>query len=53
VVTDSGGNAVAGVGVTFAVTGGGGSATGLTATTNAAGLAGRQWTMGSAAVPTR
>jgi hypothetical protein len=52
VVTDSGGNAVAGVGVTFAVTGGGGSATGLTATTNAAGLAAvGSWTMGSAAGP--
>jgi adhesin/invasin len=39
IVRDANGNPVSGVAVTFAVTGGGGSATGLTATTNAQGVA--------------
>ena len=39
VVRDASGNPVSGVAVTFAVTGGGGTGTGLTATTNAQGVA--------------
>ena len=50
IVTDLSGNPVAGVAVTFAVTGGGGSATGLTQNTNPAGIATvGSWTLGTAA----
>ena len=50
VVTDSHGNPVPGVGVTFAVASGGGSATGAAATTNAAGIAAvGSWTLGTTA----
>jgi adhesin/invasin len=46
-VTDQNGNPVPGVTVTFAVTGGGGSATGVNQTTDAAGLAVvASWTLG-------
>ena len=46
-VTDAGGNPVSGVSVIFAITGGGGSITGGTATTNAAGVATvASWTLG-------
>ncbi|HVC87411.1 MAG TPA: Ig-like domain-containing protein [Gaiellaceae bacterium] len=49
-VTDAYGNPVAGVSVTFAVGTGGGSATGLTPTTNAAGVATvGSWTLGTTA----
>jgi len=49
-VTDAGGNPVAGVSVTFSVTGGGGSVTGGSATTDAAGIATvGSWTLGTAA----
>jgi hypothetical protein len=50
-VTDAGGNPVAGVAVTFAVTGGGGSILPVTpVTTNAAGVATlTSWTLGNAA----
>ncbi|MCU0622377.1 MAG: hypothetical protein MUF53_00785 [Gemmatimonadaceae bacterium] len=49
-VTDAGGNPVAGVGVTFAVGLGGGSITGPTAVTDAAGLASvGSWTLGTVA----
>jgi len=49
-VSDAGGNPVAGVSVTFAVTGGGGSVTGATTTTDAAGIATvGSWTLGTAA----
>jgi hypothetical protein len=52
-VTDSFGNAKAGVGVTFAVASGGGSVTGANATTNAAGIATvGNWTLGSAGANT-
>ena len=47
VVADSSGNPVSGVSVTFAVATGGGSATGLVATTNASGVATvGSWTLG-------
>jgi adhesin/invasin len=49
-VTDAHGNPVAGVSVTFAVTGGGGSLTGETATTDASGIATvGSWTLGTTA----
>jgi len=49
-VTDANGNVVVGAAVTFAVTGGGGSATGLNAVTDALGLAVvGSWTLGAAA----
>ena len=49
-VTDSHGNAVSGVSVTFAVTVGGGSLTGTNpATTNGSGIASIGWTLGTAA----
>ncbi len=49
-VSDAGGNPVAGVSVTFAVTGGGGSVTGGTTTTDGAGIATvGSWTLGTAA----
>lgn len=49
-VTDVNGNPVAGVNVTFAVATGGGSATGLPATTNASGIATvGSWTLGTTA----
>ncbi len=50
-VTDAGGNPVAGVAVTFAVTGGGGSILPVTAvTTNASGIAAlTSWTLGNVA----
>jgi Leishmanolysin/Bacterial Ig-like domain (group 1) len=48
-VTDSFGNPLSGLTVTFAVTGGGGSITGATQTTNASGLATiGSWTLGGA-----
>ena len=48
IVKDSGGTAVAGVAVTFAVTGGGGSATDLAQTSNAGGIAiVGGWTLGT------
>ncbi|MDH5284910.1 MAG: Ig-like domain repeat protein, partial [Gemmatimonadota bacterium] len=51
-VTDAIGNPVSGVGVTFAVTGGGGSVTGGSATTNASGIATvGSWTLGAVAGP--
>src|SRR6185312_5656061 len=46
-VIDQYGNAVPGVSVTFTVTGGGGSVTPGSTTTNAAGVASTAWTMGS------
>jgi adhesin/invasin len=47
-VTDANNNPVAGVAVTFAVTGGGGSVTGPTSTTNASGIAAAgNWTLGT------
>ena len=50
VVTDSGGNPVSGVSVTFAVTGGGGSATGTSQTSGADGTATvTSWTLGAVA----
>jgi len=50
VVTNAAHNPVPGVGVTFAVTAGGGSVTGGTATTNANGVAQvTKWTLGAAA----
>jgi hypothetical protein len=52
IVGDSSNNPVAGVSVTFAVGTGGGSATGLSATTNAAGIAAvGSWTLGAVAGP--
>ena len=49
-VTDANNNPVSGVGVTFAVTGGGGSTTGAGATTNASGIATvGSWTLGTVA----
>lgn len=49
-VTDAGGNPVAGVSVTFAVTGGGGSATGTSQTTAGDGTATvTSWTLGAVA----
>ncbi|HEU0014056.1 MAG TPA: Ig-like domain-containing protein [Longimicrobium sp.] len=49
-ITDAGGNPVAGVEVTFSVTGGGGSVTGGTATTDASGVATvGSWTLGTEA----
>jgi adhesin/invasin len=51
-VTDSRGNGVAGVAVTFAVASGGGSVTAANATTNSAGVATvGSWTLGAAAGP--
>ena len=50
IVEDVHGNPVPGVSVTFAVASGGGSATGLSATTNAAGIATvGSWTLGASA----
>jgi photosystem II stability/assembly factor-like uncharacterized protein len=50
IVRDANGNPVSGVSVTFAVGAGGGSATGLTATTNALGVATvGSWTLGTTA----
>ena len=50
IVTDAHSNPVFGVSVTFAVASGGGSATGLSATTNAAGIAAvGSWTLGAVA----
>ncbi len=52
IVRDAGGTPVAGVGVTFAVTSGGGSVTGETATTGTDGIATvGSWTLGSSAGP--
>jgi len=52
-VTDGSGNPVSGVAVTFAVTAGGGSATGLSKTTNTAGEAAvTSWTLGSSSTQT-
>ncbi|HWK89546.1 MAG TPA: Ig-like domain-containing protein [Longimicrobium sp.] len=53
-VTDAHDNPVPGVGVTFSVTGGGGSVTGANATTNASGVAtlGGEWTLGPPGVQT-
>jgi hypothetical protein len=49
-VTDALGNAVSGAGVTFAVTAGGGSITGATASSNASGIASvGSWTLGASA----
>ncbi len=49
-VTDQFGNPVSGIAITFAVASGGGSATGLSQTTNASGLASvGSWTLGSTA----
>lgn len=45
-VTDADGNAVSGVAVNFTVTGGGGSLTNVSATTNASGIAQATWTLG-------
>ena len=51
-VTDSVGKAITGAGVTFAITGGGGSATQLTTTTNGSGVAQvGSWTLGASAGP--
>jgi hypothetical protein len=51
-VRDGGGNPVAGLTVTFTVTGGGGSVTGATATTDASGVATvGSWTLGTLAGP--
>ncbi|MEO8140750.1 MAG: leishmanolysin-related zinc metalloendopeptidase [Gemmatimonadota bacterium] len=50
--TDADGNPVSGIGVTFAVTGGGGSLTGGNQTTNGSGVATvGSWTLGAAAGP--
>ena len=50
IVTDTYGNPVPGVGVTFAVASGGGSASGLSATTNPSGIATvGSWTLGATA----
>ncbi len=50
IVTDMDANPVSGIGVAFAVTGGGGGITGANPTSNAAGLAtAGTWTLGSAA----
>src|SRR5204863_5970844 len=50
VVTDQYNNVVSGASVTFAVTGGGGSATGTSKTTNASGIATvGSWTLGGTA----
>ncbi|MBK8004309.1 MAG: Ig-like domain-containing protein [Gemmatimonadetes bacterium] len=50
IVRDAFSNPVSGVGVTFAVTGGGGSATGLSTTTNGSGVATvGSWTLGTIA----
>ena len=46
-VTDANGNAKAGVSITFAVTGGGGSVSLATGTTDAAGHASTAWTLGA------
>jgi hypothetical protein len=52
VLRDNAGNPLSGVSVTFAVTGGGGSITGATTTTNASGIATvGSWTLGSSAGP--
>jgi adhesin/invasin len=52
IVHDAGGTPVAGVGVAFAVTGGGGSVTGGSATTGTDGIATvGSWTLGSSAGP--
>ncbi|MGH7613743.1 MAG: beta strand repeat-containing protein, partial [Gemmatimonadales bacterium] len=52
IVKDAYGNAIAGAGVTFAVTGGGGSGTGLNPTTDASGIATvGSWRLGTAAGP--
>ncbi len=49
-VSDAFGNAVSGIGVTFAVTGGGGSVTGGSQTSNASGIATvTSWTLGTTA----
>jgi probable HAF family extracellular repeat protein len=49
-VTDGGGNPVAGVAITFAVTAGGGSVTGSSQTTDAGGIAtAGSWTLGTTA----
>ena len=51
-VTDAGDNPIANVPVTFAITAGGGTITGASATTNAAGIAAvGSWTLGTAAGP--
>ncbi len=51
-VSDLDGNGVSGVAVTFAITGGGGTASGLNQTTNASGVATvGSWTMGPVAGP--
>jgi hypothetical protein len=49
-VRDAGGNAIAGVAVTFAVTSGGGSVNRSTVTSDANGVAGVRWTLGTVAV---
>jgi hypothetical protein len=52
IVKDANGNPIAGVSVTFAITSGGGSVTGATASTNAAGIATvGSWTLGPSAGP--
>jgi len=52
IVTDAGGNPIAGVVVNFAVTAGGGSIAGTSATTTAAGIAtSGAWTLGTVAGP--
>jgi adhesin/invasin len=51
-VADAGGHGVEGIGVTFAVSGGGGTVTGATATTDVNGIATvGSWTLGPAAGP--
>lgn len=51
-VTDGSGDPISGVTVTFAVTGGGGSATGLTPTTDSNGHATvGSWTLGTTSTP--
>ena len=51
-ITDAGDNPIAGVAVTFAITSGGGTITGGSATTNAQGIAAvGSWTLGTAAGP--
>jgi uncharacterized protein YjdB len=51
-ITDAGDNPIAGVAVTFAITAGGGTVTGASATTNAQGIATvGSWTLGTAAGP--
>jgi hypothetical protein len=49
IIRDSGGNPVAGVGVTFTVTAGGGSAAPSPVTTGSNGIAATSWTLGPAA----